>query len=489
MFDGWSDENLLNQSATALISVKEFSLEHTALPRVLLVDDQIQILDALAVHLRDEYQVFTALNGEAALERLQELNGVAVIVSDMRMPGMDGITLLQRVMQRYPQTTRILLTGEPGQVSIAKAINEGHIYRFLTKPCPLSMLRSAIKQGIEQHLLHQQSQHARERVAILEQLVNERTRDLQLVSARLVTAQQELSLTQQLPATARPREPLALEIALKHALATNQLSMHYQPLVDVETRRTVSLEALVRWHHPELGEIPPSRFIPVAEESELILPLGDWILRTVCEQVMRWKNEGIAVVPVAVNISAIQLQRQNLWKVVRRVLRETGLPPELLTLELTESLIVSNAQTHIKHLQGLRRDGIRVSIDDFGTGYSSLSYLKQLPIDVLKIDRSFIRNVDVDVKDATIVKAILTMAHGLGLKVVAEGVETAAQLEMLLSHGCEVAQGYYFSRPLAATDCRQLLVELSKRPAFTETLRIQLLSSMRGQWRGAAVDH
>jgi diguanylate cyclase (GGDEF)-like protein/PAS domain S-box-containing protein len=270
------------------------------------------------------------------------------------------------------------------------------------------------------------------------------------------------------------RHRVTMEHALRRALKSKQFVVHYHPLVAIATRRIVGLEALVRWEHPQLGLVPPSKFIPVAEESGLIVPIGEHILRTVCEQVVRWQEAGVPTVPVAVNWSAIQLQRQSVVEVVHRVLKETGMQPKLLSLEITEGALMRNARQHAAELQVLRDSGVRIQIDDFGTGYSSLSYLRELPIDTLKIDRSFINLVDENPADQAIVSAILAMAKSLGLRVVAEGVESAAQLAVLNRHGCEVAQGFFFSRPLPADQCRALLEDLASRPSFTETLRMRL---------------
>jgi EAL domain-containing protein (putative c-di-GMP-specific phosphodiesterase class I) len=256
--------------------------------------------------------------------------------------------------------------------------------------------------------------------------------------------------------------------------------VHYQPLIEVATRRAVGLEALVRWQHPSKGFIAPSLFIPLAEESDLILELGEFVLRTGCEQIMTWQREGMPVVPLAVNISAVQLQRAGFADFIRRVLHETGMPPQQLALEITESSLMANMQQHAAELQSLRADGVGIEIDDFGTGYSSLSYLKQLPIDTVKIDRSFIQHIDSNPVDAAIVSAIFAMADSMRLRVVAEGVETLGQLQVLGSYGCAYAQGYFFSKPLPAAGCRNLLMELAVRPAFTETLRMQLVSDANG---------
>ena len=274
--------------------------------------------------------------------------------------------------------------------------------------------------------------------------------------------------------TKHARHRLTMEHALRRALNAHQFLVHYHPLIEIATRRIVSLEALVRWEHPRLGLVSPARFIPVAEDSGLIVPIGEYVLRTACEQVVQWQRADVPVVPVAINWSAVQLQRQSVVEVVRRTLSETGIPPQLLLLEITESTLMRDARQHAAALQELRDEGIRIQMDDFGTGYSSLSYLRELPVDTLKIDRSFVNHVDDNPADEAIVRAILAMAESLGLRVVAEGVETAAQLDVLRKHGCQVAQGFFFGRPLPADQCRTLLEELAMRPSFTETLRMRV---------------
>jgi EAL domain-containing protein (putative c-di-GMP-specific phosphodiesterase class I) len=252
------------------------------------------------------------------------------------------------------------------------------------------------------------------------------------------------------------------------------LTVHYQPLVDIASRRIVSLEALLRWHSAKLGAVSPGEFIPLAEESGLIVPIGEFVLRSVCAQVVRWEHEGVAVVPVAVNLSAVQLEHQQVRELVRGILLETGMQPHRLALELTESAFIKNAGRHVEGLQALRDAGVRIQIDDFGTGYSSLSYLKRLPIDTVKIDRSFISQLDTSSTDEAIVSAILAMTRSLGLHAVAEGVETPGQLEVLGRHGCGFAQGFFFCRPVPADQCRELLLDAAQRSSFTDTLRMRI---------------
>src|ERR1017187_5471154 len=244
-------------------------------------------------------------------------------------------------------------------------------------------------------------------------------------------------------------ERLTLENGLRLALEKRELFLVYQPQIEIATGRIIGLEALLRWQHPELGLVPPDKFIRIAENSGLIVPIGEWVLRTACSQTRKWQDEGLPAVSVAVNVSAVQFRQASFCELIGRVLRETGLAPQYLELELTESLLLSNAHVTLTVLQDLRAMGVKLAIDDFGTGYSSLSYLKQFPVGKLKIDRSFIRDVAVNPDDAAITTAIISMARSLSLKVIAEGVEDEAQMTFLRAHQCDEIQGYYFSKPLA----------------------------------------
>ncbi len=243
-------------------------------------------------------------------------------------------------------------------------------------------------------------------------------------------------------------ERLTLESSLRMALEKEELFLVYQPQMDIATGRITGLEALLRWQHPELGLVPPDRFIRIAETSGLIMPIGEWVLRTACSQARKWQDEGLPAVPVAVNVSAVQFRQEGFCELIKRVLHETGLAPQYLELELTESLLLSNADVTSSVLQELKALGLTLAIDDFGTGYSSLSYLKHFPVSKLKIDRSFVRDVSVNPDDAAITTAIINMAKGLNLKVIAEGVENEAQMSFLRAHQCDEIQGYYFSKPL-----------------------------------------
>jgi diguanylate cyclase (GGDEF)-like protein len=244
----------------------------------------------------------------------------------------------------------------------------------------------------------------------------------------------------------RINERLSLENALRRALERNEFVLHYQQKVDLRTGALAGAEALVRWNHPELGLLRPERFIPLAEETGLILQIGEWVIHEACRQVQGWLGRGLKPGLVSVNLSARQFRQDGLVRAVSRILEETGLDSRNLELELTESTVMHNVATGIATLHGLKSLGIALSVDDFGTGYSSLSYLKDLPIDVLKIDRSFVRDIGAGegADEGVLAQAIVSLAHSLHLKVIAEGVETDAQLRFLKRHGCDQGQGFFF---------------------------------------------
>lgn len=252
-------------------------------------------------------------------------------------------------------------------------------------------------------------------------------------------------------------EQLALETSLRKAIFKNEFVVHYQPKMDLASDRITSVEALVRWQHPTMGLLPPKDFIPLAEETGLISAIGELVLERSCRQATQWHKQGFTDVCVSVNLSAHQFRKGNVLEIVDRVLQATELPAHLLELELTESLIMEDLDKNIALLQSLRKRGVELSLDDFGTGYSSLSYLKRFPINTLKIDRSFITELDQSPDDAAITRAIIDMAHSLNLRVVAEGVETASHLDILRSMGCDSIQGYLISKPVPEAELLKLL--------------------------------
>jgi EAL domain-containing protein (putative c-di-GMP-specific phosphodiesterase class I) len=242
-------------------------------------------------------------------------------------------------------------------------------------------------------------------------------------------------------------ELLQMEGQLRHALERSEFSLHYQPKIDIPTGRVVGVEALLRWQNPVLGSVSPAKFIPVLEDTGIIIAVGEWVLRTACTQAKSWQAMGLPL-SVAVNLSARQFYQKDLALRIGEILSETTLAPEMLELEITESLLMKHSEASNTTLAELKARGIEISIDDFGTGYSSLSYLKRFPINTLKIDQSFVRDITTNPDDAAITTGIIALAHSLRLTVIAEGVETLEQLDFLRTHGCDQFQGYYMSRPL-----------------------------------------
>jgi diguanylate cyclase (GGDEF)-like protein/PAS domain S-box-containing protein len=252
---------------------------------------------------------------------------------------------------------------------------------------------------------------------------------------------------------------LTMETHLRKALERNEFVLHYQPQVSLRTGRIIGMEALIRWQHPERGLVAPGEFIPLLEETGLIVSVGEWVLRTACAQNSAWLAAGLPPLRMAVNLSARQFHQSGLAAMVNQALQDAGLAPERLELEITESILIQDVQATITTLHQLHALGIQISIDDFGTGYSSLSYLKRLPISKIKIDRSFVRDICTDPDDGAIAHAVISLGHSLKMQVIAEGVETGEQLEHLRAQGCDEIQGYYFSRPLPAEAFAQLVRE------------------------------
>lgn len=253
-------------------------------------------------------------------------------------------------------------------------------------------------------------------------------------------------------------ERLTLENDLRKALERDEFLLYYQPLIDLNTGSITGMEALIRWKHPDGGIVPPSEFIPLAEETGLILPISEWVLKTACAQSNAWRAEGNKPLPVSVNLSSQQFQQKNFINNLSGILSESGISPRDLSLEITESTVMQNTKTSFASLHKLTEMGLLLVIDDFGTGYSSLSYLKSFPIHSIKIDRSFVKEIGTDTDNAAIVTAIISMAHSLRLKVVAEGVESADQLEFLCRQGCNEVQGYLFSPPVPPEEISRLLL-------------------------------
>ena len=278
----------------------------------------------------------------------------------------------------------------------------------------------------------------------------------------------------------RVAERVFIAQAMRTAIDSSQFYMEYQPLVDLASGRIISFEALMRWHHPDRGLIPPGDFIPVAEQNGHIDALGEQAIRLVCRQLQAWREDFVPLVPVAVNVSPRQLERRGFVERLTRIVADFDVDPTLLCVEITESALMAHGDAPKEAILALRRLGVKVAIDDFGTGYCHLAYLKRLPIDCLKIDRSFVRDLESDARDNTLLGAIMAIGRSFSISVVAEGVETARQVELLRALGCECGQGYYFHRPAGESRTRELLEREAGRPLATDTFRMRAL-----KWRGA----
>ena len=257
--------------------------------------------------------------------------------------------------------------------------------------------------------------------------------------------------------TAISREHATLEWDLRKALERGELEVYYQPIINLQSKQLLGTEALLRWNHPQRGLLYPEKFIPIAEQSELIVQIGEWVLLTACRQLKAWREQYGLKIYMAVNMSTRQFNYKTFTKSLMDALEESGLSPNLLTLELTESLLMDGDREAVSKLLSFKEMGIHLSIDDFGTGYSSLSYLSRFPIDLLKIDKSFVHDLQIDQTNQYLTEAMITMAHGLQIKVIAEGIETQNELEFLRDQGCDAVQGYYFSKPLPAEQFAALL--------------------------------
>jgi diguanylate cyclase (GGDEF)-like protein len=275
---------------------------------------------------------------------------------------------------------------------------------------------------------------------------------------------------------ARLSERLGMERALRRAIDAGELFVEYQPSFDLRTLRPVSFEALVRWRTAEGSLVPPSRFIPVAEQSGFIVELGEWVLRRVCDQLADWQRANVPLLPISVNLSVRQFEQPGLADAVAAIVRAAGIESRLLHFEITETGAMQTSEQNLGALHALRNLGCRILVDDFGTGYSSLSYLKHLPVDTLKIDRAFVRDMAVDANDAAIVSAIVGIAKSLGLHLVAEGIESAEQLECLRTLGCQAGQGFFFSPPISAETCSLMLEKLRAQRSGETTRHLRILS-------------
>jgi len=406
--------------------------------KILVIEDDELIRETLLQLLESHnYRAIVAENGRFGVQMaLSEIPDV--ILCDVQMPELDGYDVLRTLRQNSLAATIpfIFLTAQSDKTDFRRGMELG-ADDYLTKPFTKAELLGAIASRISKRLTITQpltvALHQAE--ARLKDLVNESTK-VSVLSP----------------------EKLALEALLRRALAQGEFQVYYQPQVNIATGQVIGAEALVRWQNPDRGIISPAEFIPLAEETGLIIQIGEWVLLSACAQAASWLAAGFSPFTISVNLSARQLSDPELKARIVQILETTGLEPANLELEMTESALVENATVAGATLNELKALGIRIAIDDFGTGYATLGYLKQFAFDSLKIDRIFVRNANEDAQNAAITTAVILLGHSLKMTVIAEGVETEAELAFLKQHQCDIMQGYLFSRPEPAPVIESMLV-------------------------------
>jgi EAL domain-containing protein (putative c-di-GMP-specific phosphodiesterase class I)/FixJ family two-component response regulator len=397
--------------------------------KILVIEDEQVIRENILKLLKAEgFDVTGAANGLQGLSSAMS-NVPDVILCDVMMPKLDGYGVLAALRSNPISATVpfVFLTGRADRSQMRQGMELG-ADDYLTKPFTKAELVGAVVSRLKK-----------------QQAVAEQYNSVRADNSKFTKN------------TCNRLE--WLKTNLWGALEREEFQVYYQPQVNLKTGQITGAEALLRWQHPEKGQISPAEFIPIAEETGFIVPLGEWVLKTACRQLKAWHDAGLSGLRVAVNLSPRQFSQQNLSSRVAGILAEIGLPPSCLELELTESMMVDDAKSTCATLKSLKDLGVFISIDDFGTGYSSLSYLTQYPFDTLKIDRCFVSNIAEGCRNAAIVKAIINMAHSLSLEVIAEGVETEAEKDFISGYECDTMQGYWFSPPVPAADFEKLLVQ------------------------------
>jgi EAL domain-containing protein (putative c-di-GMP-specific phosphodiesterase class I)/CheY-like chemotaxis protein len=393
---------------------------------ILFVDDDKNVVDAYKRNLHKYFDVHTAISGAQALELIRNNHNYAVIISDMQMPNMNGIEFLILAKKMSKNSIRIMLTGNGDQQTAIDAINQGNIYKFVNKPCSPKKMLDILNTAINHYM------------------------SIKVESELLKTINPEKNHNKLYSNTKRETalENLEIENEMRTALVNNEFSLYYQPKIDPKDGLCKGAEALIRWKHPIKGLISPSVFIPIAENSDLIIQIGYWVREAVFEQIAIWSMRGLPLCKISINVSGTEFKNNIVQDHLKLLLHKYAIPPEYVELEITEGALMEYNSKDFDSWGFIRSLGISLSIDDFGTGYCSFSYLIKYPVNTIKIDRMFISNIINDERNSSIVRAIITMAHSLGMTVVAEGVETEQQKNMLLVNQCNLIQGYYYSRPL-----------------------------------------
>jgi EAL domain-containing protein (putative c-di-GMP-specific phosphodiesterase class I)/CheY-like chemotaxis protein len=406
--------------------------------KILVIEDDELIRETLLQLLESQtYRVIVAQNGRVGVQMALS-ESPDLILCDVQMPELDGYEVLRTLRQNSQAATIpfIFLTAQGAKADFRRGMELG-ADDYLAKPFTKAELLGAIASRLSK------------RQTITQPL----TAALQQAEARLNDLVNDSTTT----SSVCP-EKLALEALLRRALAQGEFQVYYQPQVNIATGKIIGAEALVRWQNPDRGIISPAEFIPLAEETGLIIPIGEWVLLSACAQAASWLDTGFSPFRISVNLSARQLSDPALKARIVQILETTGLEPANLELEMTESALVENASVAGTTLNELKALGIRIAVDDFGTGYATLGYLKQFAFDSLKIDRIFVRNASEDPQNAAITTAVILLGHSLNMTVIAEGVETEAELAFLKENQCDIMQGYLFSRPQPAPIFENFLV-------------------------------
>jgi EAL domain-containing protein (putative c-di-GMP-specific phosphodiesterase class I)/CheY-like chemotaxis protein len=396
------------------------------MPKILVIEDEESVRENLLDLLEaEDFDTIAAANGKIGLY-LAMSEAPDLILCDMMMPEIDGYGVLTALRQD-PLTATIpfiFLTAKSAKADFRQGMDMG-ADDYLTKPFTRAELLSAIMNKLDKYA-------TLKKYLITQTVVNQLSPKMQL-----------------------------MEMNLNRAIKQDEcqeLEVYYQPIIDIATGKIIAAESLLRWHNSELGLISPSEFIPLAESTGLIIPISQWVLKTVCEQLSTWRKMGFDSLTIAINFSAIEFNQPDFIHKIINLTTSNNLPAKCLELELTESMIMQDVNGAIAVMNKLRSLGIKIAIDDFGTGYSSLIYLKRFPINTLKIDRYFVQNVADDFQKSAITKALIQMGHNLNLKIIAEGVETESELSFLRQNNCDAIQGFLFSRPLPAAEFENLLL-------------------------------
>ncbi|HEY9818890.1 MAG TPA: EAL domain-containing response regulator [Candidatus Obscuribacterales bacterium] len=387
--------------------------------KILVIEDEPMLRDLISDLLEAEcYEPICAEDGISGLQMARDTTP-DLILCDVMLPGMDGYGILAALQQDVitAAVPFIFLTAKSERLDIRHGMALG-ADDYITKPFDRLDLLSTIRTRLKKH-------------AALHQVYGNDPQTSTQIEDR---------------------------DRLLKALEQDEFSLYYQPQISLQTGELVGAEALIRWHDPQRGLVPPNDFIPLAESTGVIIPIGRWVLQTACQQAVTWQEQHMPPIKLAVNISGAQFNRPDLIPEITQVLDHTGLSPQYLSLELTESLLVQNVESTINTLNELHARGLQVSVDDFGTGYASLGYLQHFSFNTLKLDRCFVKQVNQNTKNAAIVMALIQMAHSLDLDVIAEGVETEDERDFLAMHRCDAMQGYLFSRPLPASEFVQLVM-------------------------------